>query len=50
MKFEVTRFNPLSGATEERTIVDAATAQELVDNAAVTGDRLYIRPYSTSAA
>lgn len=38
---------PLSdtdGAAVESTIVDAATVEELVREAAATGQRLYIRP------
>lgn len=45
MRFEVTRLddNPAVSA-EHRTVVDSTTVQQMIEQAAQNGDRLYIRP------
>ncbi|GGO85856.1 hypothetical protein [Wenjunlia tyrosinilytica] len=50
MDFEIMRLNDTDGAAVDRTVADAATVDELVQQAAATGQRLYIRPLQASAA
>jgi hypothetical protein len=47
MRFEITRLDddPEISA-EHRTVVDTATVRQIIDQAALTGDRLYIRPHT----
>jgi hypothetical protein len=42
--FEILRLDDASGAATDRLIVDADTVREYVKDAALTGERLYIRP------
>lgn len=44
MRFEILRLDDARGAATDRLIVDAETVRELVERAASTGERLYIRP------
>lgn len=44
MRFEILRLDDIQGAATDTLIADAATVRELVEAAARTGERLYIRP------
>lgn len=44
MHFEIRRLDAAEGPAEGPTVVDAATLGEIVEEAAETGERLYIRP------
>jgi hypothetical protein len=47
MHFEVMRLDA-DGTTTDRLIADAETVRAMVEDAALTGERLYIRPYEAS--
>ncbi|GAA2471374.1 hypothetical protein GCM10010406_03720 [Streptomyces thermolineatus] len=44
MRFEIMRLDDLDGKAVDSTVVDAASVKQIVDLAAATGQRLYIRP------
>ncbi|MGF1429448.1 hypothetical protein [Kitasatospora sp. LaBMicrA B282] len=44
MRFEILRLDDQRGAATDRLIADAETVRRLVEDAARTGERLYIRP------
>ncbi|WP_371498938.1 hypothetical protein OG871_23350 [Kitasatospora sp. NBC_00374] len=44
MRFEILRLDDAQGAATDRLIADAETVSEYVKAAALTGERLYIRP------
>ena len=44
MRFEILRLDDIQGAATDRLIADADTVREYVERAAVTGERIYIRP------
>jgi hypothetical protein len=44
MRFEITRLDDANGVATDSFIADADTVRELVEHAAATGERLYIRP------
>ncbi|MER5635789.1 hypothetical protein ABT095_02395 [Kitasatospora sp. NPDC002227] len=44
MRFEILRLDDAQGNATDSLIADAATVRELVEAAAVTGERLLIRP------
>jgi hypothetical protein len=48
MRFEILRLSDIDGSTTDRLIADAETVRAMVEDAAVTGERLYIRPYQAS--
>ncbi|MFJ6212862.1 hypothetical protein ACIQGZ_05945 [Streptomyces sp. NPDC092296] len=48
MRFEIMRLGDADGAASDRFVADAETVRELVENAAATGERLYIRPCPTA--
>lgn len=58
MHFEILRLNDSDGRAQASVIAEASAVREIVDRAAATGARLYIRPHvrplespaSTSAA
>lgn len=49
MRFEIMRLNDTDGSTTDRLIADADTVRAMVEDAAATGERLYIRPYQAAA-
>ncbi|MFI9270512.1 hypothetical protein ACIGXM_07345 [Kitasatospora sp. NPDC052896] len=44
MRFEILRLDDHQGSAIDRQVVDAETARDLIETAARTGERLYIRP------
>ncbi|MEY9963231.1 hypothetical protein ABIA33_001264 [Streptacidiphilus sp. MAP12-16] len=48
MRFEIMRLNDSEGSTEEPLIADEETVRAMVEDAAETGQKLYIRPYQPS--
>ncbi|WP_327068824.1 hypothetical protein OG500_23675 [Kitasatospora sp. NBC_01250] len=44
MRFEILRLDDQQGSATDRLIADAETVRQLVADAALTGERLYIRP------
>jgi hypothetical protein len=48
MRFEIMRLDDTDDSTTDRLIADAETVREMVEDAAATGERLYIRPYQTA--
>lgn len=44
MRFEIMRLNDHDGSAVDSTVVDAASVKKIVQQAAETGQRLYIRP------
>jgi|GEM_PF-1755368 len=49
MRFEIMRLDEDGSSVTERQIVDAAGVQEIVEDAAAHGQRLYIRPVKVQA-
>ena len=47
MRFEVMRLDA-DGNTTDPLIADAETVRAMVEDAALTGERLYIRPYKAA--
>ncbi|MEU9044202.1 MULTISPECIES: hypothetical protein [unclassified Kitasatospora] len=47
MRFEIVRLDDANGSATDRLIADAATVREHVEAAALTGERLLIRPCPT---
>lgn len=50
MQFEIFRLNETDGRAKDSVIAEADAVRELIDRAAATGERLYIRPLATPAA
>lgn len=50
MRFEIMRLNDADGTAVDSTVVDAASVNQIVQQAASTGQRLYIRPAVTPAS
>ncbi|MEV0776168.1 hypothetical protein ACIBLA_02755 [Streptomyces sp. NPDC050433] len=50
MRFEIMRLNDADGTAVDSTVVDAASVNQIVQQAASTGQRLYIRPAETTAS
>ncbi|MDX3239979.1 hypothetical protein PV392_30680 [Streptomyces sp. ME03-5709C] len=44
MRFEIMRLNDQDGRAVDWTVVDAASVDQIVQQAAAVGQRLYIRP------
>ncbi|MBY8884194.1 hypothetical protein K7472_04950 [Streptomyces sp. PTM05] len=44
MRFEIMRLDDANGTAVDSTVVDAASVKTIVQQAAATGQRLYIRP------
>lgn len=44
MRFEILRLDDINGVATDRLIADAETVNEYVKAAALTGERIYIRP------
>ncbi|MDH6112670.1 hypothetical protein P3T36_001551 [Kitasatospora sp. MAP12-15] len=47
MRFEIHRLDQNQDPAADLLIADAATVRELIETAAKTGERLYIRPCPT---
>jgi hypothetical protein len=50
MRFEILRLDDASGLPVDSTVVDAASVNGIVQQAAEIGQRLWIRPADTSAS
>jgi hypothetical protein len=44
MRFEIVRLNDVDGSAVDSTVVDAASVNQIVQQAAEVGQRIYIRP------
>ncbi|MES4889808.1 hypothetical protein AB0D42_00245 [Streptomyces sp. NPDC048304] len=50
MRFEIMRLDEVDGTTVDSTVVDAASVNRIVQQAAAIGQRLWIRPAETPAS
>jgi hypothetical protein len=50
MRFEIMRLDDVDGTPVDTTVVDAASVKQIVQQAAATGQRLWIRPAETTAS
>ncbi|MEU6663277.1 hypothetical protein [Streptomyces sp. NPDC046821] len=50
MRFEIMRLDDVDGIAVDSTVVDAASATRMVQQAASIGQRLYIRPVEAPAS
>ncbi|MEU8539134.1 hypothetical protein AB0C52_03890 [Streptomyces sp. NPDC048717] len=50
MRFEILRLDDIDGTPVERTVVDAASVNGIVQQAAAIGQRIWIRPTDASAS
>lgn len=50
MRFEIMRLDDVDGTAVDSTVVDAASVNRIVQQAAALGQRIYIRPADTSAS
>ncbi|MFC0599666.1 hypothetical protein [Streptomyces palmae] len=50
MRFEIMRLDDIDGNAVESTVVDAASVNRIVQQAAALGQRIYIRPADTAAS
>lgn len=50
MRFEIMRLDDVDGTAVDSTVVDAASVNRIVQQAAAMGQRIYIRPLDTSAS
>ncbi|MDH6701395.1 hypothetical protein P3T26_005888 [Streptomyces sp. MAA16] len=50
MRFEIMRLDEVDGTPVDSTVVDAASVNRIVQQAAAVGQRLWIRPAQTPAA
>ncbi|GGR17515.1 hypothetical protein ACH4U6_09525 [Streptomyces netropsis] len=48
MRFEIMRLDDVDGSAVDSTVVDAASVNRIVQQAAQIGQRIYIRPADTS--
>lgn len=49
LRFEIMRLDDVDGTAVDSTVVDAASVNRIVQQAAATGQRIDIRPAETSA-
>ncbi|MGW6460905.1 hypothetical protein ACWF94_34095 [Streptomyces sp. NPDC055078] len=49
VRFEIMRLDDVNGSAVDSTVVDAASVNRIVQQAAATGQRIYIRPVEPSA-
>ena len=49
MRFEIMRLDDASGLAVDSTVVDAASVNQIVQQAAAIGQRIYIRPADAAA-
>ncbi|MBV7670817.1 MULTISPECIES: hypothetical protein [Streptomyces] len=50
MRFEITRLDDVDGTAVDSTVVDAASVNRIVQQAASIGQRILIRPADTPAS
>jgi hypothetical protein len=50
MRFEIMRLDDVDGSAVDSTVVDAASVNRIVQQAAAMGQRIYIRPAESSAS
>ncbi|WP_202546825.1 hypothetical protein [Streptomyces sp. SID2119] len=50
MRFEIMRLDDVDGTAVDSTVVDAASVNRIVRQAAAIGQRIYIRPADSSAS
>ncbi|MEU0281447.1 hypothetical protein ACIOGX_23600 [Streptomyces sp. NPDC088147] len=50
LRFEIMRLDDVDGSAVDSTVVDAASVNRIVQQAAAMGQRIYIRPAETSAS
>jgi len=50
MRFEILRLDDVDGTPVDTTVVDAASVNGIVQQAAAIGQRLWIRPADTQAS
>ncbi|MET9452402.1 hypothetical protein [Streptomyces cinerochromogenes] len=50
MRFEIMRLDEIDGTAVETTVVDAASVNRIVQQAAAIGQRLWIRPADAPAS
>ncbi|MGV9350832.1 hypothetical protein ACWDSD_40070 [Streptomyces spiralis] len=50
VRFEIMRLDEVDGTTVDTTVVDAASVNRIVQQAAAIGQRLWIRPAETTAS
>jgi hypothetical protein len=50
VRFEIMRLDEVDGTTVDSTVVDAASVNRIVQQAAAVGQRLWIRPAETPAS
>lgn len=50
MRFEIMRLDDVDGTPVDTTVVDAASVNRIVQQAAAIGQRLWIRPAETTAS
>ena len=49
MRFEILRLDDVDGTAVDSTVVDAASVNRIVQQAAAIGQRILIRPAATSS-
>ncbi|MER7109043.1 hypothetical protein [Streptomyces sp. NPDC000229] len=50
MRFEILRLDDVDGTPVDTTVVDAASVNRIVQQAASIGQRIWIRPAATTAS
>ncbi|UUU31068.1 hypothetical protein JIX56_14775 [Streptomyces sp. CA-210063] len=50
MRFEILRLDDVNGTPVDSTVVDAASVNRIVQQAAAIGQRLWIRPADATAS
>jgi hypothetical protein len=50
VRFEITRLDDVNGSAIDSTVVDEASVNRIVQQAAAMGQRIYIRPAETPAS
>ncbi|MEU8463639.1 hypothetical protein [Streptomyces sp. NPDC029003] len=50
MRFEILRLNDVDGSAVDSTVVDAASVNRIVQQAASVGQRILIRPAETASS
>jgi hypothetical protein len=50
LRFEIMRLDEVDGTAVDSTVVDAASVNRIVQQAAAIGQRLWIRPTESSAS
>lgn len=50
MRFEIMRLDDVDGRPVDTTVVDAASVNRIVQQAAAVGQRLWIRPADSTAS